>query len=108
MAAGAAFFISYYAGFISGTDTRRAWYLYPQLDGNPENSSYYSIKRAVLAYGEYFILINTLIPISLVVSLEFVKLLQTPFIGHDIEMFDNTDSFKQAQPISMTLHEDLA
>ncbi len=61
-----------------------------------------------MTYGEYFILINTLIPISLVVSLEFVKLIQTPFIAHDVEMYDSSDSHKLAQPISMTLHEDLA
>ncbi len=96
MAAGAAIFISFYGGFIRGTDTRRAWYLFPTIDGNRDESQYYAMRRAVTAYGEYFILINTLIPISLVVSLEFVKLIQTPFIAHDVEMFDNTDSFKQA------------
>ena len=40
------------------------------------------------------------------VSLEFVKLIQTPFIADDVTMYDE-DSMKLAQPISMTLHEDL-
>ena len=58
-------------------------------------------------YALYFILLNTLIPLSLVVSIEFIKLTQTPFIGHDVEMFDD-QSLNQAQPMSMTLHEELA
>lgn len=61
----------------------------------------------MLTYGEYFILLNTVIPISLIVSLEFVKLIQTPFIHNDVQMFD-ADSLKLAQPMSMTLHEELA
>lgn len=40
------------------------------------------------SYPAYFILLNTLIPISLVVTLEIVKTLQMPFIQHDVHMFD--------------------
>jgi len=42
----------------------------------------------VTTYALYFILLNTLIPLSLVVSIEFIKLTQTPFIAHDVHMFD--------------------
>ena len=55
----------------------------------------------------YFILLNTLIPLSLVVSIEFIKLVQTPFIANDVNMYDD-QSMKQAQPMSMTLHEEMA
>jgi hypothetical protein len=36
--------------------------------------SYSPTLTGVLTYGSYYILLNTLIPISLVVSLEFVKM----------------------------------
>lgn len=54
---------------------------------------YNPTKEAVLTYGRYFILLNTLIPLSLVVSIEFIKLTQTPFMQHDIQMYDES-SFK--------------
>lgn len=41
----------------------------------------------VLRYFGYFILLNTMIPISLIVSLEIVKLIQAYFISRDDEMY---------------------
>ena len=107
MAIGAAFFVSYYADLIDRGARRRAEYVFNTDPHQIDNSSYYAARQAVLTYGEYFILINTIIPISLIVSLEFVKLIQTPFINNDVEMYD-PESMKLAQPISMTLHEELA
>lgn len=39
-----------------------------------ETLSYKPITEGVKTYGQYFILLNTLVPISLIVTLEFVKL----------------------------------
>ena len=50
---------------------------------------------------------NTLIPLSLVVSIEFIKLVQAPFMNHDINMYDES-SLKQCEPMNMTLHEEMA
>lgn len=50
--------------------------------------TYKPITEGIKAYGQYFILLNTLVPISLIVTLEFVKLYQTMAIGQDAEMFD--------------------
>jgi len=88
MAIGAGFFVDYYSRLFNNGLGRRAEYLYPFDPNKLYDSDYDVLKRAALAYGEYFILINTIIPISLVVSLEFVKLIQTPFIAHDVTMFD--------------------
>ena len=57
---------------------RRAEYIfYTKLnaEGTEPLKHYDSTKIAVLTYGACFILLNTLIPISLIVSLEFVKML---------------------------------
>ena len=43
--------------------------------------------NAALRYFTYFILFNTMIPISLIVSLEIVKIIQAYFIMRDEEMY---------------------
>jgi len=43
--------------------------------------------NATLRYFTYFILFNTMIPISLIVSLEIVKIIQAYFIMRDEEMY---------------------
>jgi len=75
MAIGSALFIDYYSHLDKNGSGRRAEYLYPYDPIKKYDPDYDFLKRAVLTYGEYFILINTIIPISLVVSLEFVKLI---------------------------------
>lgn len=57
-------------------------------------------------YIAYFLLLNSIIPISLVVTLEIVKTLQVPFMQHDVEMID-MESGIQAKCSSLTLHEEL-
>jgi magnesium-transporting ATPase (P-type) len=42
---------------------------------------------SVLRYLTYFILFNTMIPISLIVTLEMVKVVQAYFISKDEEMY---------------------
>jgi len=54
----------------------------------------------------HFILLNTLIPISLVVTLEIVKTFQMPFIQFDAEMIDLERNIP-AKVSNLTLHEEL-
>jgi len=75
MAIGSALFVDYYAHLVNNGTGRRAEYLYPFDPNKRYDPDYDVLRRAALTYGEYFILINTIIPISLVVSLEFVKLI---------------------------------
>jgi len=107
MSIGSALFLSTKAQLIPNTTTRRAEYLFNTDPLNLDDPNYYSGRRGFLTYFEYFILLNTLIPISLIVSLEFVKLIQTPFLSHDLAMFDPA-TLTLAHPVSMTLHEELA
>ena len=55
--------------------------------------------NAVLRYFGYFILLNTMIPISLIVSSEIVKLIQAYFIIRDEEMYVAS---KDRYPVVMT------
>lgn len=45
------------------------------------------IDLALISFGSYFILNNTMIPISLIVSLEFVKVFQGYFMQKDEDMY---------------------
>lgn len=112
----AGFYTSNYAEYEADGLRRKSEYLFytelsAQSGTNTTSSSddltYNPTIVGVKAYGSYYILLNTLIPISLVVSIEFVKLIQTPFFKHDYQMYDEI-SMKQAQPMTMTLHEELA
>ena len=64
------------------------------LDGNYQHilylgKTYGKGKQAVLFFFSYFLLFNTMIPISLVISLELVKVIQAFFIKRDKEMYYN-------------------
>ena len=52
------------------------------------NDGYNFSLESFLVVFTYFLLYNTMIPISLIVSLEFVKLFQAYFIEKDIELFN--------------------
>ncbi|KAJ3331183.1 hypothetical protein HDU76_003844 [Blyttiomyces sp. JEL0837] len=70
------------------------WY----LEGVPIN--------LMAAYFSFVILYNTMIPISLYVAMEFVKLLLSLFINSDLQMYDEaTDTPALAR--TSNLHEDL-
>lgn len=45
------------------------------------------IRQAGIAFGSFFILYSTFIPISLIVSIEFVKVFQGYFMSTDKEMY---------------------
>lgn len=100
------FYVSNYAELTSDGLRRKAEYIfYTQIgtsvrsvNGTATDSNsigYSSTKEAFMTYGVYFILLNTLIPISLVVSIEFIKLVQAPFMAYDLNMYDEA-SMKQA------------
>ena len=92
------FFTSNNAEVDTGSLKRKAEYLFyteSQTNAKPINGtdtseelSYSPTLTGVITYGSYYILLNTIIPISLVVSIEFVKLIQTSFIAHDLELYD--------------------
>ena len=59
-----------------------------------------------LSFFTYFLLLNTLIPISLIITLEIVKMVQGLFIGFDIEGYSNQRK-KFIKPNSVSLNEEL-
>eukprot|EP00347_Sterkiella_histriomuscorum_P004736 403359304 len=122
--AGLCLIMSIFSGFFTADNAqfdkdglkRKAEYLfYTEFQSSSHGANrtqqqeigYNSGLEGLSTYGSYYILLNTIIPVSLVVSVEFVKFLQTPFFSWDNEMFDKI-SMKHCQPMSMTLHEELA
>ena len=61
---------------------------------------------SLLIWGSYFVLINTMIPISLIVSIEIVKVSQSYFIDKDRLMYSNFRK-KGAIVKSASLNEEL-
>jgi phospholipid-transporting ATPase len=76
------------------------WYLdYASEDFTPDLNSF-------LVFFGYFLLYNTMIPISLIVSLEFVKVFQSYFITTDEEMYVKArDKFASVK--TTTINEEL-
>uniref|UniRef100_A0A8C9XZ91 Phospholipid-transporting ATPase n=1 Tax=Sander lucioperca TaxID=283035 RepID=A0A8C9XZ91_SANLU len=58
----------------------KAWYLF---DGKKQDSSY----RGFLMFWGYIIALNTMVPISLYVSVEVIRLGQSKFINWDLQMY---------------------
>ncbi|KAG7992222.1 hypothetical protein I3843_02G117000 [Carya illinoinensis] len=81
------------------------WYLKPQNTdslfnpGKPALSGFYHLITALILYGY-------LIPISLYVSIEVVKVLQATFINQDIHMYDE-ETGNPAQARTSNLNEEL-
>uniref|UniRef100_A0A6I8RAI8 Phospholipid-transporting ATPase n=1 Tax=Xenopus tropicalis TaxID=8364 RepID=A0A6I8RAI8_XENTR len=76
-----------------------SWYLY---DGNNYSPSY----RGFLAFWGYIIVLNTMVPISLYVSVEVIRLGQSYFINWDLQMyFSPKDTPAKAR--TTTLNEQL-
>ncbi|KAL3824467.1 hypothetical protein ACJIZ3_020496 [Penstemon smallii] len=102
-------FISFISsiGFIVKTkyDLPKYWYLQvPDGDdlfnpGKPLTSGFYHLVTALILYGY-------LIPISLYVSIEVVKVLQALFINRDIHMYDE-ETGTPAQARTSNLNEEL-
>ncbi|XP_035524515.1 phospholipid-transporting ATPase IC [Morone saxatilis] len=76
-----------------------AWYLF---DGKNQNASY----RGFLSFWGYIIVLNTMVPISLYVSVEVIRLGQSKFINWDLQMyFAEKDTPAKAR--TTTLNEQL-
>lgn len=69
-------------------------------------SEYSTWVEAGLMWGSYLVLLNTMIPISLIVSMEVVKLSQSYFIGKDKLMFSELRS-RYSAVRSSSLNEEL-
>lgn len=77
----------------------KAWYLY---DGKDQSASY----RGFLTFWGYIIVLNTMVPISLYVSVEVIRLGQSKFINWDLQMyFSEKDTPAKAR--TTTLNEQL-
>lgn len=107
------FFISFIGSILFGFETRedlengimKRWYLRPD-----DTTIYYDPKRAPIAAMLNFLtalmLYSYLIPISLYVSIEIVKFIQSIFINHDVHMYyDETDQPAHAR--TSNLNEEL-
>ena len=72
-------------------------------------SDYYDVSSGldtILSFFTYFLLLNTLIPISLIITLEIVKIIQGIFIGIDVDGFSKIRK-KFIKPNSVSLNEEL-
>uniref|UniRef100_A0A4W6CSV6 Phospholipid-transporting ATPase n=1 Tax=Lates calcarifer TaxID=8187 RepID=A0A4W6CSV6_LATCA len=77
----------------------KAWYLY---DAKGQDASY----RGFLSFWGYIIVLNTMVPISLYVSVEVIRLGQSKFINWDLQMyFAEKDTPAKAR--TTTLNEQL-
>ena len=65
--------------------------------------SYRSNKEnSIISFFTYFLLLNTLIPISLIISLEIIKVIQGFFINWDIQLYSNLrHNFCKAKTVSI-------
>lgn len=105
--------VSFVGSFFFGIETRRdlvdqkyrRWYLRPD-----DSTVFYDPTRASLSAFFHFLtglmLYGYLIPISLYVSIEIVKVLQSVFINRDTRMYDKTTD-KRAQARTSNLNEEL-
>ena len=64
------------------------------------------VDLALISFGSYFILNNTMIPISLIVSLEFVKVFQGQIMQRDKDMFTKHNE-KPLKCNSVSINEEL-
>lgn len=104
-----AFLGSIYFGIVTKDDLdgdrMKRWYLRPD-----DSDIFFDPDRAPIAAIYHFLtavmLYSYLIPISLYVSIEFVKVLQTIFINNDVDMYDE-ESDKPAHARTSNLTEEL-
>ncbi|KAL2099677.1 hypothetical protein ACEWY4_004071 [Coilia grayii] len=77
----------------------KAWYLF---DGKDQSASY----RGFLSFWGYIIVLNTMVPISLYVSVEVIRLGQSKFINWDLQMYYQ-EKDTPAKARTTTLNEQL-
>ncbi|CAF1398670.1 unnamed protein product [Adineta steineri] len=65
-----------------------------------------AVQKCLLVFLSYIIILNTVVPISLYVSVEFIRLLQSKFIDWDVNMYYAPNNVP-AQARTTTLNEEL-
>lgn len=65
-----------------------------------------AVQMAALIFFSYIILLNTVVPISLYISIEFIRLMQSKWIDWDLRMFDEPNNVP-AQARTASLNEEL-
>jgi len=65
-----------------------------------------SIQKSLLVFLSYIIILNTVVPISLYVSVEFIRLIQSKYIDWDINMYYEPNNVP-AHARTTTLNEEL-
>ncbi|XP_034457388.1 phospholipid-transporting ATPase IC [Hippoglossus hippoglossus] len=78
---------------------QEAWYLF---DGKDQSASH----RGFLSFWGYIIVLNTMVPISLYVSVEVIRLGQSKFINWDLQMY-YSEKDTPAKARTTTLNEQL-
>ena len=78
------------------------------LNNNLANASYLpktdytNSVNALISYFTYMLLLNTMIPISLIITLELIKIIQGFFMSCDVEMYSHvTERYVKAGSISL-------
>lgn len=70
------------------------------------NREYSPVLEGFLNFWSYFLLFNTMLPISLIVSLEFVKIFQAYFISNDDFMFVKENQ-RYCKVVTASINEEL-
>lgn len=70
------------------------------------NIEYSPVLEGFITFWSYFLLLNTMLPISLIVSLEFVKVFQAYFISNDDLMFVKENQ-RYCKVMSASINEEL-
>ena len=77
-----------------------AWYL------DIAGSNYDYTSRGIFDVFTWWLLSNQLIPLTLVIILEFAKIFYTWIIQNDVQMYDDT-IMEMCKPMDFGIHEDL-
>lgn len=83
-------------------DGGSAWYLYPDKTHNETNM----VSQGFYNIGVWFIAIMNFVPISLLISVEMINVIQAKFISMDIEVYDEERDLP-AKAQSSNLNEEL-
>jgi len=91
------------AGAFREGFTSDMWFLDFDAEGSPAPDA---VRTGVYAFFSWFILLSQMVPISLIVSAEVVKFIQSVFIEKDLHLYYPKLN-KPAKCNSSTIHEDL-
>lgn len=83
-----------------------AWHVNTDWDNIRIEPKHSDIRNATASFGTYFLLLNTLLPISLAVALEVIKVVQAFYISNDYCMF-SWERYETVKCQSASIVEDL-